>query len=170
LSVDIFNLTTALTDFIKEQWSVIQYWCIKTMEIMKEWQLRVWINVWYSLLYWGHKWPYCTTPSWHMRIQNKWNDNWQGKADVLKEKPTPVPPFTLNSTWTAPGLNLGLHSGKLVNNHQSYGMDMVQESVQMGGKFQMLEDKGCWRQIFVAVINQHVLRLNRSISITRTTE
>jgi hypothetical protein len=41
---DIFNLTTALTDFIKEQRSAIQYFCIKTMEIIKEWQLRVAIN------------------------------------------------------------------------------------------------------------------------------
>jgi hypothetical protein len=77
------------------------------MEIIKEWQLRVAINAWESLLYWGHKWSYCSSPRSQMRIQHRWNNNWRGRADVFKEKSTPVTFFHTKFHMDCPGIEPG---------------------------------------------------------------
>jgi hypothetical protein len=52
-----------------------------------------------------------------MNMEHWWNDNWQGKIEMLKEKSSPIPfcPSQTNSTWTVPILNPGLHDENPTN-------------------------------------------------------
>jgi hypothetical protein len=43
------------------------------------------------------------------RMDNWWNDNWQGKTEILEKVTCPRATLsTTNPMWTALGLNLGL--------------------------------------------------------------
>lgn len=73
--------------------------------------------------YWGHKWTYCTSPSWQVREQSTGGmilgkENWR----TYKKFCTWATLFITNYIWTVLEFNLGFCDEKSVTNHLNNGM------------------------------------------------